>query len=121
KVATEGKNFSTGHRQLIALARAIVRDTRIVLIDEATSNVDLRNDAHVQDMIRAQFRGKTVITIAHRLRTILSYDRVMVMDKGRVVEMGTPLELFEKGDDGLFRDMCAKSQITEADVRRARV
>jgi len=117
KVETEGKNFSAGHRQLIALARAIVRNTRIILIDEATSNVDLRNDEQVQDMIREQFRDRTVITIAHRLRTILAYDRVLVMDSGRAAEIGTPLELFQKG--GLFTDMCEKSRITEADVREA--
>jgi ABC-type multidrug transport system fused ATPase/permease subunit len=155
RVESEGKNFSTGHRQLIALARAIIRDTRIVLIDEATSNVDLRSDTHVQEMIRGQFADRTVITIAHRLRTILAYDRVMVMDSGRVVEMGTPAELFERGaaaaarkatapaatkrdaeeavelkeeeekvDEsdagvGVFYEMCAKSQITEDEIRRA--
>lgn len=109
-VEEEGLNFSLGQRQLLALARAVLRDARIVLIDEGTSSVDLETDALVQDTLEHQLHGKTLIAIAHRLRTVLLYDRVCVMDYGRIVELGPPLDLWEGG--GIFRNMCDRSNIT---------
>ncbi|KAF2113639.1 P-loop containing nucleoside triphosphate hydrolase protein [Lophiotrema nucula] len=103
-VEESGANFSLGQRQLLALARALLKDSKIMVCDEATSSVDLETDAKVQRVMSEAFKGKTVITIAHRLTTILHYDRVCVMDKGKIVEVGAPLELWERG--GEFRRMC---------------
>ncbi|CZR43506.1 uncharacterized protein FPRO_07577 [Fusarium proliferatum ET1] len=109
-VETEGLNFSLGQRQLIALARALLRNTRIVLVDEGTSSVDPETDALVQETLATGLEGKTLIAIAHRLRTVIQYDRVCVMDKGKIVELGPPLELWEQG--GIFRAMCDSNGIT---------
>ncbi len=109
-VAEEGLNFSLGQRQLLALARALLRGVRIVLIDEGTSSVDPVTDARIQDTLARGLRGKTLIAIAHRLRTVLLYDRVCVMDGGRIVELGPPRELWERG--GVFRNMCDAGGIT---------
>nr|RBQ85865.1 hypothetical protein FVER53263_03149 [Fusarium verticillioides] len=109
-VEAEGLNFSLGQRQLIALARALLRNTRIVLVDEGTSSVDPETDALVQETLATGLEGKTLIAIAHRLRTVIQYDRVCVMDKGKIVELGAPLELWEQG--GIFRAMCDSNGIT---------
>lgn len=76
--------MSVGQRSLLSLARALVKDTQIVILDEATASVDLETDAKIQKTIQTEFQGKTMICIAHRLRTILSYDRILVMDAGEV-------------------------------------
>ena len=112
-VEDEGGNFSLGQRQLLALARALVRDSRILVCDEATSAVDLETDDRIQQTIASKFQGRTVLCIAHRLRTILNYDRVCVMDRGRVVELDTPRRLWGQG--GIFREMCNQNGISEDD------
>ncbi|KAJ3018717.1 Multidrug resistance-associated protein 4 [Thoreauomyces humboldtii] len=97
EVAEGGSNWSVGERQLICLARAILRQSRIVVLDEATSNVDVRTDALIQHSIRdGLFANATVLTIAHRLNTVIDYDRIMVLDDGKLVETGTPFELLKK-------------------------
>ncbi|CAI7614693.1 unnamed protein product [Penicillium viridicatum] len=96
-VEEEGRNFSLGQRQLLALARAIICQNQIILCDEATSNVDLETDQRIQETIQDCFKGKTIICIAHRLRTVLNYDRICVLDRGRIVELGRPIDLFESG------------------------
>lgn len=108
-VEAEGLNFSLGQRQLIALARALLRNTRIVLVDEGTSSVDPETDARVQQTLTTGLKGKTLVAIAHRLRTVIQYDRVCVMDRGKIVELGPPLDLWEEG--GLFRTMCDSNGI----------
>ncbi|KAJ5216416.1 ABC multidrug transporter [Penicillium cinerascens] len=112
-VEEEGQNFSLGQRQLLALARALVRDSQIVVCDEATSSVDLETDRNIQETIRTKFRGKTLLCIAHRLQTIITYDKVCVMDKGVIAELDTPLNLWESG--GLFRGMCDQSVVVRQD------
>ncbi|EEY21461.1 canalicular multispecific organic anion transporter 1 [Verticillium alfalfae VaMs.102] len=113
-VEEEGLNYSLGQRQLLALARAHLRNARITLIDEGTSSVDSATDVLVQKTIAQELSsGKTLIAIAHRLRTVLLYDRVCVMDQGRIVELGPPLELWEQA--GVFRGMCDRSGITRED------
>lgn len=92
-----------GQKQLLCLARALLRRNRILVLDEATSNVDMETDAFIQQTIREKFADTTVITVAHRLDTIADYDAVMVMDSGRVVETGPPWELIERR--GVFADM----------------
>lgn len=85
-VVTNGENFSQGQRQVLSLARALCRRSKVVLLDEATASVDHETDMHMQKVLRKMFPDSTIIAIAHRLRTILDYDRVLVMEKGRVVE-----------------------------------
>ncbi|KAJ2352746.1 hypothetical protein GGF43_003672, partial [Coemansia sp. RSA 2618] len=109
EIKENGQNLSLGQRQLVAIARALVRRSRVVVLDEATASVDFELDARIQQTIRGpEFADSTLFCIAHRLRTIIDYDRVLVLDKGRVAEFDTPWNLLQKGD-GLFRDMCAKS------------
>ncbi|KAH8880912.1 P-loop containing nucleoside triphosphate hydrolase protein [Thozetella sp. PMI_491] len=118
-VEPDGANFSLGQRQLMGLARALVRDSRIIVCDEATSSIDFESDRKVQETMAAGFKGKTVLCIAHRLKTILGYDRICVVDNGRVAELGTPLQLYDAG--GRFRAMCEQSQITRQEVELAQV
>lgn len=115
-VEDDGLNFSLGEKQLIALARSLVRDSKILILDEATSSVDYETDAKIQDTIIREFDKCTILCIAHRLKTILTYDRILVMDQGRVVEKGTPWTLFRQ--NGLFKLMCDKAHIVAEDFRR---
>lgn len=117
-VEEEGLNFSLGQRQLMALARALVRNSQIIVCDEATSSVDFETDEKIQRTMRIGFAGKTLLCIAHRLKTIINYDRICVMDKGRIAELDTPINLFESG--GIFRGMCDKSHIVREDFFRER-
>lgn len=112
-VEDDGVNFSFGERQLIALARAMVRKPKILVLDEATSSVDYETDAKIQNTIANEFGQCTILCIAHRLKTILHYDRIMVMDKGRVVQRDSPYNLFNKR--GIFRSMCEKANIDRND------
>ncbi|KAK0642289.1 ABC transporter C family member 10 [Lasiodiplodia hormozganensis] len=119
-VDEEGLNFSLGQRQLMALARALVRGAQIIVCDEATSSVDMETDAKIQRTIVEGFRGKTLLCIAHRLRTIIGYDRICVMDQGQIAELDSPLRLWEK-DGGIFRGMCERSGIRKEDIVEAAV
>ena len=92
-VAEGGGNLSVGQRQLVCLARACLRKTKILLLDEATAAVDLETDDLIQATIRSEFSSCTILTIAHRLNTIMDYDRIMVLDKGRLVEFASPEQL----------------------------
>ncbi|KIO15545.1 hypothetical protein M407DRAFT_86988 [Tulasnella calospora MUT 4182] len=110
KVSAGGTNFSQGQRQLIAMARALLRRSSIIIMDEATSSIDFHTDALVQRTIREEFSSSLLITIAHRIRTVnYRYDRVIVLDQGRIVEFDTPLNLIQR-EGGVFRGMCLKSR-----------
>ena len=113
-VEEEGLNFSLGQRQLMALARALVRGSQIIVCDEATSSVDLETDQKIQHTMATAFRTKTVLCIAHRLKTIINYDRICVMDQGRIAELGKPLALWQQ-PGSLFRGMCDRSGIRKGD------
>ncbi|EEP79365.1 hypothetical protein UREG_04211 [Uncinocarpus reesii 1704] len=93
-----GSNLSQGQRQLISLARALLTPSNILVLDEATAAVDVETDALLQRMLRSNiFQNRTIITIAHRINTILDSDRIVVLDRGRVVEFDTPSELIKRG------------------------
>jgi len=109
--------FSAGQKQLICLARAILRQSKIIVLDEATANVDIETDDFIQKKIMEKFKDCTVITIAHRLITIANYDKVLVMSAGKKVEYDSPYKLMveKEGDremtnkEGLFAEMVQKS------------
>ncbi|KAI0300742.1 ABC transporter [Russula brevipes] len=114
----EGSNLSVGQRSLVSLARALVKDSKILILDEATASVDYETDRKIQDTIATEFHDRTMLCIAHRLRTIISYDRICVMDNGNIAEFDTPDVLHAQ--NGIFRAMCEHSSITLEDIRRAR-
>ncbi|KAI0672246.1 multidrug resistance-associated ABC transporter [Trametes maxima] len=108
QVSPGGTNFSQGQRQLIAMARALLRRSAIIILDEATSSIDFATDAKIQATIREEFGNSLLLTVAHRLRTVIDYDRLLVLDKGELAEFDTPLNLIQK-EGGIFRSMCLKS------------
>ncbi|KAI0003794.1 ABC transporter type 1, transmembrane domain-containing protein [Russula compacta] len=108
QVSPGGTNFSQGQRQLIAMARALLRRSSIIVLDEATSSIDFATDSKIQATIREEFGGSLLLTVAHRLRTVIDYDRLIVLDKGVITEFDTPWNLIQK-EDGIFRNMAMKS------------
>ena len=103
-----GNNLSVGQRQLICLARAFCERPKILLMDEATANIDEKTDKDIQNLIKTQFRDTTIVTVAHRLNTIIQYDKILVQNKGAVEEFGTPRELLGKRN-GYFNKMVSEN------------
>ncbi|XP_019116392.2 ATP-binding cassette sub-family C member 2 [Larimichthys crocea] len=114
EVAEGGENLSVGQRQLLCLARALLRKSRILILDEATAAVDLETDNLIQNTIRKEFSQCTVLTIAHRLHSIMDSSRVMVLDAGKIVEFDSPSNLLEK--QGHFYDMAKDAGIKSEDT-----
>ncbi|KAF1919049.1 hypothetical protein BDU57DRAFT_490977 [Ampelomyces quisqualis] len=110
-ISGSGTNLSQGQQQLLFVVRALLSRSKIVIFDEATSAVDMKTDEFIQDAIRDWFVDRTLIVIAHRLSTVCRFDRILVLDAGRVAELGTPQELWEK--EGVFRSMCEKAGQSE--------
>jgi ABC-type multidrug transport system fused ATPase/permease subunit len=102
-VASSGENFSQGQRQVLSIARAVCRRSKVVLLDEATASVDHETDMHMQRLLRSMFPDSTIIAIAHRLRTIMDYDRVLVMAEGEIIENDSPANLIKR--QGVFWSM----------------
>lgn len=117
-VAESGSNLSQGQRQLLCLARALLKAPKVLLMDEATASIDYATDAKIQETIREI--KNTTITIAHRLQTIIDYDKVLVLEKGEVVEYGDPWNLLQA--KGSFFGMCETSgdlEILESEAKKA--
>merc|ERR1712008_485745 len=107
EIAEGGENFSQGQRQLLCIARSLLRKPKVLVMDEATASIDNTTDAAIQQMIRENFADATVLTIAHRLDTIMDSDRVLVLDDGKVAEFDSPAALIRQG--GIFASMVEKS------------
>ena len=103
EVVEGGMNFSVGQRQLLVIARALLRGARVVIMDEATAAADIETDAAIQRVLRTEFASATCLTVAHRLNTIMDSDYILVMDDGRAAEFDRPNALLQRG--GLFRDL----------------
>lgn len=106
KIEEGGTNLSNGQRQLLCLSRAILlKSSKILVMDEATSSVDPETDSDIQTVIRNEFKSFTILVIAHRLNTILDCDKILVIDKGKVVEFDSPDRLM-KNEESEFYRMC---------------
>ena len=114
RVNETGSNFSVGERQLVCLARALVQKSKIIVMDEATANVDFKTDNLIQEVIRHKFKDSTVLTIAHRLNTIMDYDKVLILDGGRMVELDKPEILIQNG--GIFAELVKNSYARKSEA-----
>ncbi|EER41291.1 ATP-dependent bile acid permease [Histoplasma capsulatum H143] len=117
-ISESGSNLSQGQRQLLCLARALLKSPKVLMMDEATASIDYATDAKIQDTLR-ELKDNTIITIAHRLQTIIDYDKVLVLDHGEVVEYDGPWQLIKR-KGGIFRAMCENSGNFEALMEGAR-
>ncbi|XP_075666925.1 ABC transporter C family member 12-like isoform X3 [Castanea sativa] len=120
EVSEGGENFSVGQRQLLSLARALLRRSKILVLDEATAAVDVRTDALIQKTIREEFKSCTMLIIAHRLNTIIDSDRILVLDAGQVLEYDTPEELLSN-EGSAFSRMIQSTGPTNAQYLRSLV
>ena len=107
-IASGGSNLSQGQKQLLCIARAILSGPKVLILDEATSAVDMATDRLIQHTIRQEFANSTLLVIAHRLSTVVDFDRILVIKDGVNAEFGSPKELLGK-EDGLFREMISHS------------
>ncbi|KAG0069026.1 hypothetical protein BGZ90_000366 [Linnemannia elongata] len=115
EVSANGDNFSMGQRSLICLARALLRKTKVLVLDEATAAVDIETDELIQKTIRAEFKDRTILTIAHRIKTVMDSDKVLVLENGRVQEFEEPKSLLTRRDSLFYR---LAEQAGELDIRR---
>jgi ABC-type multidrug transport system fused ATPase/permease subunit len=93
QIESNGENMSAGQKQLIYLARTLLRETKILILDEATANIDNQTDSYIQSVIKKHFKNCTILTIAHRLNTVINCDRIIVLSHGSIVESGKPQHL----------------------------
>lgn len=119
-VADGGSNFSVGQRQLLCLARSLLADCRILVLDEATANVDQMTDNLLQQTLRERFESATIIAIAHRLDTIMGHDKVLVLGDGRVIEFGPPAVLLQN-KEGHFTSMVESTGAATSELLKQRV
>ena len=107
-ISEGGLNISAGQKQLLCLARALLRKTKILILDEATAAVDMETDNLIQNTIRSEFKECTIVTIAHRINTIMDYNRIMVLDQGHMIEFDSPRKLLEQ-KESLFYSMAKEA------------
>ncbi|SCW00905.1 LAFE_0D00716g1_1 [Lachancea fermentati] len=119
EVTEGGANLSQGQRQLVCLARSLLRSPKVILLDEATASIDYNSDAKIQQTIREEFSNSTILTIAHRLRSIIDYDKILVMDAGEVKEYDHPYSLL-LNKNSIFYSMCEDSGELEVLVQLAK-
>lgn len=110
EIAEGGENLSVGQKQLVCLTRALLRKSKVLVLDEATAAVDIETDELIQGTIRKEFSDCTIVTIAHRLNTIMDYDRIIVMDKGTIVEFDSPADLL-KDTKSIFHSMAKEANL----------
>ena len=108
-VENNGENFSVGQRQLLCLARAILRKAKILVCDEHSASIDPLTDELITQTIKVAFKDATMLAIAHRIQSVLEYDKVMVMDEGKVVEFGDP-GVLKHVKGGAFNSLCVKAK-----------
>ena len=110
KIEQGGSNLSVGEKQLVCIARAIIRKTKIVVMDEATANIDMKTEEKIQKALQYVLNNSTVITVAHRIKTIIDYDKILVLDNGNIIEYDSPQNLL-KNEKSLFYELYSKSTI----------
>ncbi|KAG0019619.1 hypothetical protein BGZ82_011830, partial [Podila clonocystis] len=115
KVTQNGDNFSVGQRSLICLARALLRKTKILVLDEATAAVDVETDELIQKTIRKEFADRTILTIAHRIKTVMDSDKILVLEKGRVEEFEAPVTLLQRPESLFFKLAQQAGEIKDSD------
>ena len=108
RVDEGGSNYSVGERQLLCLARALVEEARLLVLDEASASLDAESDKRIQNMLRNRFQNTTMLTIAHRLDTILDYDQILVLENGSLAEFGKPQDLIADSN-GIFTSLVGQS------------
>ena len=108
-ISEKGTNLSVGQRQVVCIARALINRAKILLMDEATASVDKRLDKSIQEVLKTEFSESTIITIAHRLETVLNYQKIVVIDEGRKAEEGAPEELYKA--QGIFYGMIREANL----------
>jgi ATP-binding cassette subfamily C (CFTR/MRP) protein 1 len=113
-ITSGGENLSMGQQQLMALTRAVIRSARIVILDEPSSSLDESTECVLQGLVDSIFRGVTVLCVAHHLKSVLHYDRILVMEDGKLLEDGKPMDLFQTG--AYFRKICDRSGIGLNDI-----
>eukprot|EP01043_Picozoa_sp_COSAG02_P047822 COSAG02_NODE_4625_length_5152_cov_16.021571_1_plen_229_part_00 len=115
-VSKDGANFSAGERQLLALARAMLYSRKIIVMDEPTASVDMATDARIQPLIREFFKDMTLLTIAHRINTVISMDRILVLSQGELLEYGRPTMLLQDQGGALSGMVNAMGEAAAAEL-----
>ena len=110
EIEQNGANLSVGEKQLVCIARAILRKTKIVVMDEATANIDMKTEEKIQNSLLTTMNNCTIITIAHRIKTIIDYDKILVLDNGEIKEFDSPKNLLSD-ENSLFYQLYSKSVI----------
>ena len=110
KIEQSGTNLSIGEKQLICICRAILRKSKIVVMDEATANIDMTTEEKIQNAIQFVLENSTVITVAHRIKTIINYDKILVLNYGEIAEFDTPKNLLSN-EKSMFYQLYSKSTV----------